>query len=111
MSINGINADGSEAFQNMVRQSLIDPNEQPINLSESGSTSLEWTLESADYGLYAPVLITSDGAVHTASNPSIDMNPGHLKLLGMNHFGFEDTLNNKDSDWDFNDLTVCVSVI
>ena len=111
LSINGINADGSEAFQNMVRQSLIDPNEQPINLSESGSTSLEWTLESADYGLYAPVLITSDGTVHTASNPSIDMYPGHLKILGMNHFGFEDTLNNKDSDWDFNDLTVCVSVI
>ena len=29
----------------------------------------------------------------------------------MNHFGFEDTLNRDDSDWDFNDLTVRVSVL
>ena len=111
LSVNGIQADGSEAFQDMVRESIIEPNQQQIELSGTSSNTLEWSIQSTDYGLYAPVLITSDGTIHTASNLSADASAGHLKLLGMNHFGFEDTLDRDDSDWDYNDLTVRVSVL
>ena len=101
-------ANGSEAFQEMVRQSLINPNGQQIELSGDRETSLEWTIQSTDYGLYAPVLITSMGTVHTAENLSSRQSPGHLKLLGMNHFAFEDRNN---GDWDYNDLTVQISML
>ena len=111
LSVNGVHADGSETFQDMVRQSIIEPNQQQIELSGTSSNTVEWTIQSTDYGLYAPVLITSDGTIHTACNLSADASAGHLKLLGMNHFGFEDTLDRDDSDWDYNDLTVRVSVL
>jgi len=107
LSVNGIQADGSEAFQDAVRESLIVP--KHIELSGRSSITFEWTLQA--HGLYAPVLITSDGMVHTASNLSANASAGHLKLLGMNHFGFEDTLDGDDSDWSYNDLTVRVSVL
>lgn len=111
LSINGILADGSEAFQNMVRKSLINPNEKQIKLSGSEKTTLDWTVKSSEYGLYAPVLITSDGMVHTANNASPGNSARHLKILGMNHFGFEDIRQSENSDWDYNDLTVRISVI
>ena len=57
------------------------------------------------------MLITNDGTIHTASNLSADASVGHLKFLGINHFGFEDTLDRDNSDWDYNDLTVRVSVL
>ena len=111
LSINGIHGDGSETFQNIVRQSLITPNEQHLELSGTSDTTLEWTIQSADFGFYAPVLITAEGAVQTATNLSGHDSPDHLKLLGMNHFGFEDTAAINHSEWDYNNLTLRVSVI
>ncbi|KZR90090.1 hypothetical protein MITS9509_02775 [Synechococcus sp. MIT S9509] len=111
LSVNGIKADGSDAFQNMVRQSLINPNEEQIDLTGNETTSLEWTIKSNEYGLYAPVLITSDGLIYTANNASANSTPNNLKILGMNHFGFEDNQQSGSSDWDYNDLTVQISVI
>ena len=111
LSINGIHADGSETFQNIVRQSLINPNEQHLKLSGPSDTTLKRTIQSADFGFYAPVLITAEGAIHTATNLSGHDSPDHLKLLGMNHFGFEDTAADHHSDWDYNDLTLRVSAI
>jgi hypothetical protein len=49
--------------------------------------------------------------VHTANNAYPSNSPRHLKILGMNHFGFEDIQQSANSDWDYNDLTVRISVI
>ncbi|WP_137024896.1 hypothetical protein [Synechococcus sp. UW179A] len=111
LSVNGIKADGSDAFQNMVRQSLINPNEEQIDLTGNETTSLEWTIKSSEYGLYAPVMITGSGLIYTANNASANNTPNNLKILGMNHFGFEDNQHSGSSDWDYNDLTVQISVI
>ncbi|QNI56739.1 putative cadherin domain-containing protein [Synechococcus sp. BIOS-E4-1] len=111
LSVNGVKADGSDAFQNMVRQSLINPNEEQIDLTGNETTSLEWTIKSSEYGLYAPVLITSDGLIYTANNASANSTPNNLKILGMNHFGFEDNQQSESNQWDYNDVTVQISVI
>ena len=95
----------------MVLKSLIKPNDQHFELSGTSDTTLEWTIQSADFGFYAPMLITAEGAVDTATNLSGNDSPDHLELLGMNHFSFEDTAANHHSDWDYNDLTLRVSVI
>ncbi len=60
LSVNGVVADGSDAFKNMVRQSLINLNKKQIDLTGSETTTLEWTIKSNEYGLYASVLISSD---------------------------------------------------
>ena len=41
LSVNGVVADGSDAFKNMVRQSLINPNKKQIDLTGSETTTLE----------------------------------------------------------------------
>ena len=110
-SLRDITADQSREFQNNAKQSILDPNGNRIQVSGSDQTTLQWTIESSDFGLYAPVMISSDGALHTASDSASQSQPGSLKLLGMNYFGFEDTLEPANSDWDYNDLTVRISVL
>ena len=35
----------------------------------------------------------------------------YIKNLGSNFFGYEDTLSERSSDWDFNDITMLVEMI
>ncbi len=109
-SLGGMLPEEGETFQSLARQSLIHPNNEQLMFSGNNQATLQWTLESSEFGLYAPVMITQDDVVHMATNKLSGSQGNALKLLGQNYFGFEDVLNG-DSDWDYNNLTVQVSMI
>jgi hypothetical protein len=109
-SLGGMLPEEGETFQSLARQSLIHPNNEQLMFSGNNQATLQWTLESSEFGLYAPVMITQDDVVHMGTNNISGSQGNALKLLGQNHFGFEDVLNSF-SDWDYNNLTVQVSMI
>ena len=111
LCVNGINADGTDTFQRSVKGTMIDPDEINLEPNREGETTLNWTIEAADFGLYAPVMISSDGSVHTAQNPISGQVAGPLQLLGMNHFSFTEDQSRASSDWDHNDLMLSIAVI
>ena len=89
---------------------LINPGDgSPITATGQTNRSISWDLSSSDAGLYAPVLINTDGEVFTIGASASDGNQ-HVKALGNNTFGFEDLLLSDLSDWDHNDFVVQVSL-
>ena len=73
---------------------------------KTGRAYLE--LESADAGLYAPVLITGNGNLLTIGASGGTDGLAHLKVLGQNTFAFEDLLLSENSDFDYNDFSFSV---
>ena len=100
-----------KAFDNAVRNSLIDPDEESNN--QSGKTiSASWSLKAADAGLYAPVLITEDDQVMTFGRPFGSTSNQRLKVLGENVVGFELSASNNDAlqEWHYDDVIVQASL-
>ncbi|WP_413743767.1 Ig-like domain-containing protein [Synechococcus sp. MIT S9451] len=103
-SVNGkTNADAT-AFDQAVKDHLINPNGTSITATGVQTQTIDWTLASADAGFYSPVLINPDGELYTYGS-------SYVKILGCNFFSFEDTHQNSSSDFDYNDVSILFQVI
>ena len=110
---NGVSQDNSTAFRDSIRTNCINPFQQTPGTSHKFGQSLQsitWSLDSTQSGYYAPVMITQGGEVLTFGASTASDGRQHVKLLGTNTFGFEDLLASQDSDWDFNDTKIRVTV-
>ena len=109
-SVAGESVANTDSFREAVSDNLINPGDgSPITATGKTNRSISWDLSSSDAGLYAPVLINTDGEVFTIGASASDGNQ-HVKALGNNTFGFEDLLLSDLSDWDHNDFVVQVSL-
>ena len=107
LSINGIESTNSKAFEAEVADSLINPGGDQLYLQGKTDKTAKWTLNNDQFGLYAPVIITEDNELFTAGLSSRDGH-SHLKLIGQNHFAFEDMTHSNNSDFDYNDVVIKV---
>ena len=107
LSINGIESTSSKAFEAEVADSLINPGGDQLYLQGKTDTTVKWTLNNDQLGLYAPVIITENNELFTAGLSSRDGH-SHLKLIGQNHFAFEDMTHSNNSDFDYNDVVIKV---
>lgn len=103
-TVDGLTSAAGGAFDQAVRDRLINPGGDVISTAGDGQQVIRWTLSGLDAGYYAPVLINPFGTVLTYGS-------GHVKNLGLNHFCFEDSGQIQSPDWDFNDLVVSFDVI
>ena len=103
-SVNGKTNANATAFDQAVKDHLINPNGTSITATGVQTQTIDWTLSSADAGFYSPVLINPNGELYTYGS-------SYVKILGCNFFSFEDTHQNNSSDFDYNDVSILVQVI
>ena len=111
LSFNGISASDETAFKDAITGALIDPASERIELQGESSKTVTWNLNKDQFGLYAPVLITEENEIITVGSSAFQNGSPLLKSIGQNHFGFEDTFNSNDVDFDYNDLTFKMTVL
>ena len=111
-SVNGIASTAGELFEQTVRDNLINPSGTELSISGQSIKQVEWTLDQKDAGFYAPVFINKEtNNLFTYGAASTQDKNIHIKNLGSNFFGYEDTISSQGSDWDFNDITMLVEMI
>ncbi|EAU73526.1 Ig-like domain-containing protein [Synechococcus sp. RS9916] len=103
-SVNGKTNADAKAFDQAVKDHLINPNGTSITATGVQTQTIDWTLSSADAGFYSPVLINPNGELYTYGS-------SYVKILGCNFFSFEDTHQNNSSDFDYNDVSILFQVI
>ncbi len=103
-SVNGKTNANATAFDQAVKDHLINPNGTSITATGVQTQTIDWTLASADAGFYSPVLINPNGELYTYGS-------SYVKILGCNFFSFEDTHQNNSSDFDYNDVSILFQVI
>ena len=110
--VNGISSQSKEAFRTAIEDELIHPDQGKLVTSGSGTQTASLTLNQSDQGFYAPVFINqTTNQLFTAGFSSASESWTQVRTLGRNFFGYEDTHNSNQSDWDFNDMTVNVELI
>ena len=109
----GVSQNDGATFRNAVLSQWINPYDGSgtSHLYNKSRQTITWSLDSAESGYYAPVMITQGGEVLTLGASTASDGRQHVKLLGTNTFGFEDLLASQGSDWDFNDTKIRVSVL
>ena len=111
-TVDGIASTDGRAFEQAVRDSLINPDNTEILISGDKSRTVEWTLNQNEEGFYAPVFINQETDNLITYGMANSLKGEHyIKNLGSNFFGYEDTLASRNSDWDFNDITMLVEMI
>lgn len=106
MSVDGVEYGDTEAFRDAVREAI----DNDFTLEAGGNFTREatWTVEG-ETGYYAPVLFAQTGKTFVIG----DANPGsneQIRLFGENVFGFEDLAESENSDFDYNDMVMTLSV-
>lgn len=101
----------SAAVKDAITGALIDPASERIELQGESSKTVTWNLNKDQFGLYAAVLITEENEIITVGSSAFQNGSPLLKSIGQNHFGFEDTFNSNDVDFDYNDLTFKMTVL
>ncbi|WP_186500738.1 Ig-like domain-containing protein [Synechococcus sp. A15-60] len=110
--VNGISSQSKEAFRTAIEDELIHPDQGKLVTSGSGTQTASLTLNQSDQGFYAPVFINqTTNQLFTAGFSSASESWTQVRTLGRNFFGYEDTHDSNQSDWDFNDMTVNVELI
>ena len=111
-SVGGIASTDVNAFEEVVRDNLINPSDTKILMNGENTKQIEWALDQIDEGFYAPVFINQKtDALMTYGMANSLKGDHYIKNLGSNFFGYEDTLSEQNSDWDFNDITMLVEMI
>ena len=111
-TVNGIASTAGESFDQAIRDNLINPGGSELLINGLSRRQVEWNLDQGEEGFYAPVFINQNtNDLFTFGATSAADNQIHVKNLGSNFFGYEDTLSSLDSDWDFNDITMLVEMI
>jgi len=91
-SINGVDVSNTDAFRDAVVDNLIDFNGSTVVVGGDDVAKqyqYEWTLNKADAGLYAPVVINPLGEIFTLGADS-SYGVCNAKVLSQNVFGIED---------------------
>jgi hypothetical protein len=111
-AVSGVSQENSAAFRSAVLGQWINPYDGSGTSHKYGQSRpfITWTLDTNDAGYYAPVMITQGGEVLTFGSSTASDGRQHVKVLGINTFGFEDLLASQGSDWDFNDTKIRVSI-
>jgi VCBS repeat-containing protein len=111
-SVDGVASTAGSAFEEAVRDSLINPDNTEILMTGKKTRHIEWTLDQTDGGFYAPVFINQDTNNLVTYGIAKSLKGEHyVKNLGGNFFGYEDLLSSQNPDWDFNDITMLVEMI
>ena len=111
-SVNGVASTAGESFDQAIRNNLINPDGSELLVNGLSTRQVEWKINQGEEGFYAPVFINQNtNDLFTFGATSAADNQIHVKNLGSNFFGYEDTLSSQNSDWDFNDITMLVEMI
>ena len=111
-SVNGVASTAGESFDQAIRDNLINPDGSELLINGLSTRQVEWNINQGEEGFYAPVFINQNtNDLFTFGATSAADNQIHVKNLGSNFFGYEDTLSSQNSDWDFNDITMLVEMI
>ena len=115
--VDGLTSDDGTAFEDAIKNNLIDPGSNKIFVTKDQSRTSIWELDQSEEGYYAPVVINEDGNIFTwgttsstGNNSDAENEFDHVKNLGRNFFGFEDTMAKDQPDWDYNDVTFLVEL-
>ena len=115
--VDGLTSDDGTAFEDAIKNNLIDPGSDKIFVTKDQSRTSIWELDQSEEGYYAPVVINEDGNIFTwgttsstGNNSDAENEFDHVKNLGRNFFGFEDTMAKDQPDWDYNDVTFLVEL-
>ncbi|MBV8191423.1 MAG: hypothetical protein JO339_29575 [Alphaproteobacteria bacterium] len=106
-SVGGVAYGNTDAFRAAVQQNW----DQGFTLTDGHGTfddHQSWTVAGKD-GFYAPVLSTQAGDTFVLGTANVD-GRDHLRAFGANIFGFEDTPAFRNSDFDYNDMVVKLTV-
>ena len=111
-SINGVKQN-DDNFLEAIRANLIRLKGKSFKTLRNSKRKhvVEWTVPKEEAGLYAPVLITENNDLLTFGDTTAADQLQHVKVLGDNHFGFEDELAVDNPDWDYNDYRVKFSIL
>ena len=111
-TVNGIASTAEQSFDQVIRDNLINPGGPELLIDGTTTRQVEWSINQNEKGFYAPVFINQNtNDLFTFGVTSARDNHIHVKNLGSNFFGYEDTLASRNSDWDFNDITMLVEMI
>ena len=111
-TVNGIASTAEQSFDQVIRDNLINPGGHELLIDGTTTRQVEWSINQNEKGFYAPVFINQNtNDLFTFGVTSARDNHIHVKNLGSNFFGYEDTLASRNSDWDFNDITILVEMI
>lgn len=106
-SVGGVAYGNTDAFRSAVMANW----DQGFSASGGRGTfnsDQDWTV-SGGTGYYAPVLTTESGNTFVIGNANVD-GLNHVRLYGQNTFGFEDLAASQNSDFDYNDLVMKISM-
>ena len=112
-SVDGIASTAGSAFEEVVRDNLINPQAiQTLRVGKGTVGHPDWKLDQTDRGFYAPVFINME-TDHLVTYGISKSSKGehYIKNLGGNFFGYEDTHSSQKPDWDYNDLVLQVEMI
>jgi len=102
-SVGGVAYGNTDAFRSAVANSW-DPGFAATGGRGDFGGTTGWT-PSTGTGFYAPVLATEGGDIFVIGNANVD-GQDHIRMFGQNTFGFEDLRTDQNSDFDYNDVVV-----
>ncbi len=102
-SVGGVAYGNTDAFRSAVANSW-DPGFAATGGRGDFGGTTGWT-SSTGTGFYAPVLATEGGDIFVIGNANVD-GQNHIRMFGQNVFGFEDLRADQNSDFDYNDVVV-----
>jgi hypothetical protein len=107
LSVGGVAYGNTDAFRGAV-QGNWDANFSATGGRGNFQGANDWGVSSGT-GYYAPVLATEGGDIFVAGMANVD-GMSHIRNFGQNLFGFEDLRADQNSDWDYNDLVMNLTV-
>ena len=109
--VNGVSAFDQNNYRETILDRLIYPNGDPITAKGQQSQTIAWKMTTLDAGIYIPVLFTENGDLITAGLNTAKDGKQHIKILGDNHFAFEDLMADQKPDWDYDDVVMKATVL
>ncbi len=106
-SVGGVAYGDTDTFRAAV-QANWDPGFEASGGRGYFDQGFEWTVSTGS-GFYAPVLATEDGDIFVIGDVNVD-GRNHIRMYNENSFGFEDLRADQDSDFDYNDMVVRLTV-
>lgn len=107
-SVDGVAYGNTDAFRSAVRDNW-DAGFVSTGGRGNFQDDFNWTASSGT-GFYAPVLVTEGGDIFVIGQANVD-GRDHIRLFGENTFGFEDLRADQNSDFDYNDLVMKLSIL
>lgn len=107
LSVGGVAYGNTDAFRASVMANW-DPGFAATGGRGNFGTAADWDVSTGS-GFYAPVLRTEGGDIFVIGTANVD-GQSHIRTYGQNTFGFEDLRADQNSDFDYNDLVMKLSL-